>query len=55
VLRGHVVDFLRFPHFPVFNVADVCINIAAVFVIVQAVRGISLDGRQHVQKPPSAP
>lgn len=55
VLRGHVVDFLRFPHFPVFNVADVCINIAAVFVIVQAVRGISLDGRQHVQKPPPAP
>jgi hypothetical protein len=25
----------------------VCINIAAVFVIVQAVRGIGVDGRRH--------
>jgi signal peptidase II len=47
VLHGHVVDFLQLPHFPVFNVADVCINIAAVFVIVQAVRGIGVDGRRH--------
>lgn len=23
--RGYVVDFLRLPHWPVFNVADVCI------------------------------
>jgi signal peptidase II len=25
VLRGHVVDFLRVPHWPVFNVADIAI------------------------------
>jgi signal peptidase II len=47
VLRGHVVDFLSFPHFPVFNVADMCINVAAVFVILQAVRGVSVSGERH--------
>jgi signal peptidase II len=44
VLQGHVVDFLRLPHWPVFNVADMCINVAAAFIVVQAVRGISVDG-----------
>jgi signal peptidase II len=45
-LRGHVVDFLALPHWPVFNVADMCINVAAVCIVVQAVRGIGLDGRR---------
>ncbi len=44
VLRGHVVDFLQLPNWPIFNVADVCINIAAGLIILQALRGISLDG-----------
>jgi len=43
-LRGHVVDFLRLPHWPVFNVADMCINVAAALIIVQALRGVSLNG-----------
>lgn len=46
-LRGHVVDFLRLPHWPIFNIADVCINVAAVFIIVQALRGISVSGKRH--------
>jgi len=25
VLRGHVIDFLRVPHWPVFNVADIAV------------------------------
>ena len=44
VLRGHVVDFLQLPNWPIFNVADVCINIAAGVIILQAVRGISVNG-----------
>ena len=40
-LRGHVVDFLQLPNWPVFNVADMCINLAAAVIIVQAVRGVS--------------
>ena len=47
-MRGHVVDFFMLPNFPVFNVADICINIAAATIIIQALRGISVDGtRQH--------
>ncbi|MFL6060891.1 MAG: signal peptidase II [Marmoricola sp.] len=43
-LRGHVVDFLELPHWPVFNVADVCITAAAVLIVVQAARNIPLAG-----------
>jgi signal peptidase II len=46
-LRGHVVDFFMLPNFPVFNVADICINIAAGTIILQALRGISVDGTRH--------
>lgn len=47
VLRGHVVDFLELPNWPIFNVADVCITVAAVLVIVQSLRGIGPDGRRE--------
>ncbi|HET6626769.1 MAG TPA: signal peptidase II [Nocardioidaceae bacterium] len=47
VLRGHVVDFFMFPNFPVFNVADICINIAAAVIIIQALRGMRVDGVRH--------
>jgi signal peptidase II len=46
-MRGHVVDFLMLPNFPVFNVADICINIAAATIVLQAVRGIGIDGTRH--------
>jgi signal peptidase II len=46
-LRGHVVDFIMFPHFPVFNVADICINVAAAVIIIQALRGMRVDGTRH--------
>ena len=46
-LHGHVVDFLRLPHWPIFNVADVCINIAAGLIIVQALRGVGVNGRRQ--------
>jgi signal peptidase II len=43
-LRGHVIDFFMLPHWPVFNVADVCINAAAILILVQVYRGVRLDG-----------
>lgn len=46
-MRGHVVDFFMLPNFPVFNVADICINIAAGLIILQAVRGTNVDGTRH--------
>jgi signal peptidase II len=43
-LRGHVVDLFMIPHWPVFNVADVCIDVAAGLILLQAFRNIRLDG-----------
>lgn len=42
--RGHVIDFLMLPNWPVFNVADMCINVGAALVILQVFRGIQLNG-----------
>jgi signal peptidase II len=49
-LRGHVVDFFMLPNFPVFNVADICINIAAAAILIQALRGIRVDGSRHPEQ-----
>ena len=48
--HGHVVDFLMLPNWPVFNVADICINVAAGVIILQTFRGIALDGTREDQK-----
>ena len=45
--RGHVVDFLMLPNWPVFNIADICINVAAGLIILQTFRGIALDGTRE--------
>jgi signal peptidase II len=42
--RGHVVDFIELPHYPIFNVADSAIVCAAVLIAFLAFRGISIDG-----------
>ena len=41
---GHVVDFLELPHWPIFNVADICINVAALLILILAWRGVRLGG-----------
>ncbi len=49
-MRGHVIDFLMLPNWPVFNIADVCINVAAGLILVQAFRGVRLDGTRDVEE-----
>jgi signal peptidase II len=49
--RGHVVDFFALPHWPVFNVADICIDVAAVMFAVLLVRGDRMDGTRHAHDP----
>lgn len=44
VLRGHVIDFVQLPYWPVFNFADVAIVIAVGMMIVLAWRGVPLAG-----------
>ncbi len=51
-LRGHVVDFLRLPNWPIFNVADVCINVAAGLILLQAFRGVRVDGSRDRAETP---
>jgi signal peptidase II len=43
ILRGHVVDFVQIGWWPVFNLADSCVTVGAVLLIV---RGL-LPPREH--------
>ncbi|CAB4874267.1 unannotated protein [freshwater metagenome] len=42
---GSVVDFIAFPNFPVFNVADMSIVCSAVLMVLLSLRGIDFKGR----------
>ena len=53
-LRGHVIDFFMLPHWPVFNVADICIDVAAGLILVQVFRGVRLDGTRAASDGPEA-
>ena len=46
VFRGHVVDFIELPNWPVFNLADSAIVGAGILMFVLAARGIPIEGRQ---------
>jgi len=48
-MHGHVVDFLALPNWPVFNVADLCINAGAALVLVMSFRGIAVDGTREAR------
>ena len=39
-LRGHVIDWIQLPNWPVFNLADTAIVVAAAIAIVLSVRNI---------------
>jgi signal peptidase II len=42
--QGHVVDFISFPHYPVFNLGDSAICVGGVLAVILAWRGFRLDG-----------
>jgi signal peptidase II len=42
--RGHVVDWIQLPHWPVFNIADSAIVTGGLLAVLLATRGIELDG-----------
>ncbi len=51
VLRGHVVDFLQLPYWPIFNVADMCITSAAVMIMVLAVvKNVGIGGERYARR-----
>ena len=51
-MRGHVIDLFMLPNWPVFNVADICINVAAGLILLQTFRGIALDGTRAGESGP---
>ncbi|MHB1431135.1 MAG: signal peptidase II [Streptosporangiaceae bacterium] len=46
IFRGYVVDWIQFPHWPVFNLADSAIVCGGVLAVLLAMRGTRLDGQR---------
>jgi signal peptidase II len=42
--RGYVVDWIQFPHFAVFNLADSAIVCSAILMVALSVFGVEFDG-----------
>ena len=40
-LRGHVIDWMQLPHWPIFNIADSAIVVAATLAMILSIRNIS--------------
>lgn len=47
VMKGQVIDWIELPHWPVFNLADASIVIAAVFASYLSLRNISPITKNH--------
>lgn len=52
LFRGHVVDWIRLPHFAVFNLADSAITIGGILAVLLAMSGRQLDGTQVSMRRP---
>lgn len=46
--RGHVVDFLALPNFPIFNVADMSLVGAAILAVLLTLRGVEMSEEPEV-------
>jgi signal peptidase II len=42
--QGHVVDWITFPNFAVFNLADSAIVCSSILMVLLALRGVEIDG-----------
>ncbi|MGH3240858.1 MAG: signal peptidase II [Spirillospora sp.] len=49
-LKGHVVDWIQVPNFPVFNLADSAIVCGGVLAVLLAARGLQVDGTRITGK-----
>lgn len=46
---GHVIDFIAVPNFAIFNIADSCIVVSIIVVVILVMRGKTLDGRPEAE------
>jgi len=49
--HGHVVDFIEFPHYPLFNLADSAIVCSGVVIAWLAFRGVPFGTGDHAERP----
>lgn len=49
-MRGYVIDFLRLPNWPVFNFADILINVGGIMVVIAVLRGVEIDGSRTSER-----
>lgn len=46
LFKGHVVDFIQLPYFAIFNIADICITVTAVFLCyLLLVKQVNISGK----------
>jgi signal peptidase II len=55
IFRGHVVDWIELPHWPVFNLAVASIVCGGVLAVLLASRGLQVDGTVQRDDPPEPP
>ena len=48
--RGHVVDFLALPNWPVFNVADMALVGSAILAVILSVKGVEMGAPESVDE-----
>jgi signal peptidase II len=49
--RGWVVDWIQWPHWPVFNIADSSIVCGGILAVLLAARGLGIDGTRAAHGP----
>jgi len=49
--QGHVVDFIRVPNWPIFNVADMAVVSGAVLAVFLTLRGVDYRDRSPAERP----
>ena len=50
--RGHVVDFLELPSWPVFNVADMALVGSAILAVILSIKGVEMGEHDQATSPP---
>lgn len=48
--RGHVVDFLELPNWPVFNVADMALVGSAILAVILSFKGVEMSAPEPVEE-----
>ena len=48
LLRGHVIDWMQLPHWPIFNIADTAIVVAAFISVVLTARNIPPSKKEEL-------